>query len=595
MRQKKVIVALIVILSVLLVVLTAGTLAGLWYADSYERHMERARGYQAAMEYKAAAEEYERSIQKAPEEKEAYLELAQMYIGLGEYEEAAAVLQDGYERTGKSSFEKKLAEVGELLAGRQDEGSPAKEGQTDREQQGEREKDAPALVPSGQRLQAYLDQELMAEKKEFDWKAVHKTGYTQSSAGSLTDVSGIVHTDIKDYDMDGQAELLVLLMEDAVPIWQMYEETDGQVALAAETEAACGKIGHVDLLEYRFYEKDGAEAPYLAENGRGTVCVLADGVDETIRVLRYTGSGFEEMVMQEFMGSDFSGMEPEIGRTAEKLRACGFTESADELTETLELRREDGMELIFMIKGTNDMLYDPGDMYQMYSETGDVSALGEVAFAFYPSDEAYRADHQIQGYTVQKDDYSVSEGGMTVSAFFERAVFEGNGSAPVDWLNARVEELAASYREEVSDLDETLEMMEGYAESYETAEMEWYHDPHTLVSVYYDEDGNVSIGYSWEWYLGGVFNSGWEVLNCQIADRSSLTIYDALGTDWSEGDQMIEDAMRKEGWDEALIARAREVGLEGYRFYFDEDTVYLCFNSYDLGQGPGSSQIEIPR
>ena len=98
--RRKIIVALIIMLSFLLVFLT-GILA--WYgydSTSYNRHIVMAQKYLQAGDYDRAILEYQTAIQENPEEEEAYAKLADVYKENGQNAMAESTLKEGLQKTG---------------------------------------------------------------------------------------------------------------------------------------------------------------------------------------------------------------------------------------------------------------------------------------------------------------------------------------------------------------------------------------------------------------------------------------------------------------------------------------------------------------
>ena len=69
------------------------------------------------MEYEKALALYKEILEIDPKSVEAYLGMAEVYVAMGEYEEALKVLEEGYEETGSSKIEKKIEEVEALING----------------------------------------------------------------------------------------------------------------------------------------------------------------------------------------------------------------------------------------------------------------------------------------------------------------------------------------------------------------------------------------------------------------------------------------------------------------------------------------------
>lgn len=436
------------------------------------------------------------------------------------------------------------------------------------------------------------------------YEEVDYDGYSYPTAGYVKNLDGPVACDIRDYDGDGEDELLTVALvknnkeegSDNILEWQIYEVWSDEVHLQASMETCQKAIGGFDIQDADYYIKEEGSHVYIAESVTETVCVTADGTNEMLRVLHYDGEALIEDVYQSFSGSDFSDLEDAVAETASKLNGLGFTNSAAKLTTGLELQPEDGMVDIFLVRGMNQEIYNPDNELWTYYDTQDISVLGEVTYYFYHNLEDYYEKNHITGYKKQVDDFSVSQDGKTVNASFERVVFEGNGEVGINWLNNQITQMENDYKSSIDVTDDNLQSI--YDELNNLLQSpydeEWDYQPYSLESIYYNEEGDVSVGYIWNWYMGGVSNTGWQCVNCNIYTRNTYYLEDILGVDWDTAREQVKQALiEQEGFEEEYL----DVQDIPYNvpFYFDEDTVTVCFESYSLNQGPGWIQITLPR
>ena len=78
--------------------------------------LDLAEGYLSELDYENAIVAYEAAIEIDPGCRDAYLGLADIYIEQEDYEEAAKILEEGLAQTDSSAILRKLEEVEELLA-----------------------------------------------------------------------------------------------------------------------------------------------------------------------------------------------------------------------------------------------------------------------------------------------------------------------------------------------------------------------------------------------------------------------------------------------------------------------------------------------
>lgn len=455
-------------------------------------------------------------------------------------------------------------------------------------------------------VRQYLERDLIPAAGLLDIEQIYKAGYTEEKYGDyfaprntyVQGLSGIAGYDIRDYDKDGEDELLVLMLKEGKEqiglsyhtIWmQMFEKDATGLTLTAEMEAQCGGLGGVDIQRLIYSVKESDSAVYIAEETTGRLCVCGDGAEEGLRILHYTGWNFVTDLEEHYIGSDFSDREEQVAVTASSLKALGFTESAARLTTDMELDMADGLDMIFLVDGKNRKLFEQDNTINLYYETQDISYLGEVVYRFYRDIEDYRASYRITGYTTEKDDFSVSANDKTIHAYFEKIIFEGAQSQRIDWLNRQVEALEASYQADLGDLEEELQDLQDFSDN------EWYYQPMDIYSVYYDENGNISIGYIWHWYMGGVTSTGWSCLNYDLKSQTELSLWEVLGVNYNTALQMVKEALLRE-YDYMSEEDLEELNLSDLEFCVTEDQVLVVANPYMFnGQGCISLWVEMPR
>lgn len=92
-------------------------------ANEYDIHLEAAQKYLDELDYEQAVVELRMAIEIKPNNSEAYLALAETYVAMGDYENALAVLDEGYAATGDAELsaerERIAAELQEQERGRQ--------------------------------------------------------------------------------------------------------------------------------------------------------------------------------------------------------------------------------------------------------------------------------------------------------------------------------------------------------------------------------------------------------------------------------------------------------------------------------------------
>lgn len=128
MKDKKKCLGFIIVVIIVMLAVAAGILA---YNNSdsvrLKRQLDLGNRYLAELNYEEAIVAYEAAIEIEPMSVEAYLGLAEAYIGKGDYEAAAEALQKGYELTGDEGLKQKLDEVNKEIVRLKEEEAKRKE------------------------------------------------------------------------------------------------------------------------------------------------------------------------------------------------------------------------------------------------------------------------------------------------------------------------------------------------------------------------------------------------------------------------------------------------------------------------------------
>lgn len=236
---------------------------------------------------------------------------------------------------------------------------------------------------------------------DYAWMEVlNLDGYTFAYGGSVEGAEGILNYDIRDYDGDGQDEMLVLINTGTpdsygdfinVVTFQMYEADGDSITLMSETGALQQAFGGCDAESDSFYigEKDGRVC--IAADCCKVTGLLADGVYMGIGLWEYDGSNFQTLVLNGVAGSDFyedSG----FADTAAELREYGYTATAAAIDDGSYSNFAydeygDGLELLFRAEGENPYLnnymeYAETEDYRLWWEEDNPAGLGQVTFRF---------------------------------------------------------------------------------------------------------------------------------------------------------------------------------------------------------------------
>ena len=189
-------------------------------------------------------------------------------------------------------------------------------------------------------------------------------------------------------------------------------------------------------------------------------------------------------------------------------------------------------------------------------------------------------------YTVERHDYSIVEDDREFSIYFDAPIFSGEARI-MDKVNADIAALDATYREEmVPRCEEEKASLLANDFPYDG---DYSYAPYHLESVFCDEN-YLSIGWSQFWFAGGVSNDVYDALNYDLSTMEPLTVYVVLG---DRAKEYIGKALAEIIPDNTPLLD--DNAMENLHFYFDDENVYVCFDSYALHQGYWGLVLTIPR
>lgn len=212
--------------------------------------------------------------------------------------------------------------------------------------------------------------------------------------------------DIRDYDGDGQAEMLVAVgkLSDSylgeeqgdVDMWlQMYEVEEYTVYMSAEQNLGLWVSGGPDAMDLNAYLMYDGTYNHIALDSQAYYGLVADGVSYDAMLWRYDGDRFVQEINYATGGSDFDSGEFEpladtfegygLYASAEKARGNGDWWGMPAYDE-----EGDHLERLFRVCARNPYLYDytafENEGGSLWWENGDPAGLGYVYYGFENKD-----------------------------------------------------------------------------------------------------------------------------------------------------------------------------------------------------------------
>ena len=103
-KTSKIIVIGAVAAALIIIIIAAVAINASGGNREYDTHLEMAQRYLDELDYEQAVVELRMAIEIEPNESAAYLALAEVYVAMGDYENALTVLEEGYAVTGDTEL-----------------------------------------------------------------------------------------------------------------------------------------------------------------------------------------------------------------------------------------------------------------------------------------------------------------------------------------------------------------------------------------------------------------------------------------------------------------------------------------------------------
>lgn len=326
----------------------------------FDDQMVVAEKYLEELDYEKAEAAYLAAIDIDPKQEEAYIRLVEIYTEQNETEKLVEILKQGCEKTDSEVLEQKLS------------------------------------------LYTYVEEVLIPEIGQAE-TGTYELSYNVVDGeyirvDHVSDQNGVINSRIKDFDNDGEEELLVAVLrnetreeEYGAPNYntvyvQMYEVKDGEVVLAAETEAARAVLGGSDKEFSGLFLKEHDGDIYICAGAYELAYLLADGSGYMSCVMRYEDECFVDFAGDRVGagGSDFSWQEREAYDMARKMEAIGLPKVAKDIRETWMLRMtfdDKDIDILFRIEGDNVGRVD--EYYFIDNLQKRAEALGKLVIEFW--------------------------------------------------------------------------------------------------------------------------------------------------------------------------------------------------------------------
>lgn len=113
-NKNKIVIGVAALLIVMIVAVAAFLISEQFKEKKYYEQLKEARAYMVSLDYEKGIEAYKAAIDIDPEEADAYIELAEAYIDMGDYTEAAYTAELGSLKSKSGSFQALMAKLDEI-------------------------------------------------------------------------------------------------------------------------------------------------------------------------------------------------------------------------------------------------------------------------------------------------------------------------------------------------------------------------------------------------------------------------------------------------------------------------------------------------
>ena len=225
------------------------------------------------------------------------------------------------------------------------------------------------------------------------------------------------------------------------------------------------------------------------------------------------------------------------------------------------------------------------------SETEEASAQGSSLWVSTAGGSIAKAN-EITSYDVEWDDFGLEEDqGPAITAKFEKLIFTGTNAERTNWLNNQIQKLEDAYRKQVEDAS-LSEKQQELAEAGFSGTLTY--SPKTVEQVYF-EGSVASIVYQSVWYEDGIRHQSWDTLNVDTSTRKSIPLQDVLGMSLEETQETIIRALQSQYGVSRNRVKDIIQGKTEFSYYYDETTIQVCFDSYELGLPDAEQMISMSR
>ena len=369
-------------------------------------------------------------------------------------------------------------------------------------------------------------------------------------------LTGITFSRLLDLDRDGQNELLAFYLQKGHLQYLVFEATEDGVLGTAIGDSHMEDICGNDFMQISVTAAASDSGMTIEEAGFRKNMIFNDYVSYYSRQMHYDGKGWT-------VDSD----------------------SEQEDAPSPDADTPSGAIGLFYLQGENAAVYGSPEYLATFTDSRDPGALGYVEYTFAPGLTAFKERNCVTGYSTETIEETVTAAdGKDVAFSFEKVILKGENENKIAALNGRIEKLEQNFKAHVEEAKVLAKKMDADELGGEQV---------TPYSVYYDGDGNVSIAYHFVETGNNLTIGSWAMINTNLQQASGQKLFDLVDGGW----QYIQDAIKDNisGDIDGSLAENAIEGSYDYKFFYDEEHVYVCFDSYELDGSANESVVELVR
>lgn len=196
-----------------------------------------------------------------------------------------------------------------------------------------------------------------------------------------------------------------------------------------------------------------------------------------------------------------------------------------------------------------------------------------------------RGASSLVEYTIERHDDSLEEyGDVKLRQYYDQVHVLGNSTA-ANKMNAVFEQAFKKYDSSAKDNLAAVQSppLDTQADHFQNC---------YEAKVTKNSEGQFSVKISWDWFMGGVHNNGYEGFNFDARTGEPLLLTDVFHMSEEETAIYIKSCVADYinvhldyPWWDGAVSTVAQYQLKDFKFYLEDNKVVVVFDEYELGPG----------